>query len=149
VGDERRTNVGVDEDGGSPPIARALWAGVELGALGIETGFTTPAIFSICTVSGGRLAGDVDILFASESSVGSGGSGGTGPRGLFHKSSESESSNVPVDILVAVEASYVSNADELKFAKGNALNEGREEGWRVVDMDVSDEMAFGKVVVDP
>lgn len=150
MGEGRLNNVGVEEDGGSPLIAWALEAGVVPGALGIETGFTTPAMFSICTVSGGRLAGELDILFESATSAGRGGTGGIGSRGLFHRSSESESSNVPVDILVAVDESYVSNADELEFLKGNALNEGREDGWmEVADMDGAAEMGFGKVVVDP
>lgn len=104
---------------------------------------TTPAIFSICTVSGGRFDGKDDITFKSCRSAGRGGTGGTGPSGLFHRSSESESSNVPVDKIVAEDASYVPIADKLNFSFGNAWNEGREDGWPgVVDVDVVADMDF-------
>lgn len=65
-------------------------------------------------------------------------------------SSESESSNVPVDMNVAVDVSYESNADELELSTGNALNEGREDGWRrFVDWDVVEGIDLGEVVEDP
>lgn len=55
-----------------------------------------------------------------------------------------------MDINVAVDVSYESNADERELSRGKALNEGREDGWRkFVDWDVVDGIDFGEVVEDP